>query len=289
VSLIGSLPGVGGELADVNGHASRRTLAPVPESPPATPRSTPLGDRHYVCSDCRGAFTARRRGALPKRCLPCKASARCSMADCSNRLWAGDLCDTHARRAGIKKKRVDRPNASCSRCGRPAWRGRSSLPLIVCRPCRREAFPLTGGQRGPRAPMRSVVCECGTTFSTRHRSQRWCTTACRLTHADRAKNRRRSTDQFRRTGRPYQRLREQVLSEEQRCWICKGPFFGSWPMPLAATLDHIIPLSKGGSVLDRSNCRAAHLRCNAARGDRTVDQAGREFYFAGVGWVSVEV
>ncbi|MGW0633441.1 HNH endonuclease [Streptomyces sp. NPDC002758] len=39
-------------------------------------------------------------------------------------------------------------------------------------------------------------------------------------------------------------------------------------------LDHEVPLSKGGSLLDPANARAAHRRCNSARGNRlTTPQA----------------
>ncbi|WP_309095297.1 HNH endonuclease, partial [Streptomyces sp.] len=36
----------------------------------------------------------------------------------------------------------------------------------------------------------------------------------------------------------------------------------------AFTLDHAIPLSLGGDLLDPANARSAHRRCNSARGNR---------------------
>jgi 5-methylcytosine-specific restriction endonuclease McrA len=45
--------------------------------------------------------------------------------------------------------------------------------------------------------------------------------------------------------------------------------------PLAFTLDHLVPLSKGGDLLDPINARSAHRRCNSRRGNRmTVKVAG---------------
>ena len=40
-----------------------------------------------------------------------------------------------------------------------------------------------------------------------------------------------------------------------------------WPDPLFATIDHVIPLAKGG-LHERSNLACAHLRCNTTKGDR---------------------
>ena len=44
-----------------------------------------------------------------------------------------------------------------------------------------------------------------------------------------------------------------------------------WPHPLYATIDHVIPLSRGrskGGVHERSNLVCAHFTCNVRKGDR---------------------
>jgi 5-methylcytosine-specific restriction endonuclease McrA len=53
------------------------------------------------------------------------------------------------------------------------------------------------------------------------------------------------------------------------CQICFEPIypFLRWPDPLAASLDHIIPISKGGNHT-RDNAQVSHLRCNLVKGDR---------------------
>lgn len=84
-----------------------------------------------------------------------------------------------------------------------------------------------------------------------------------------------------RNGRPYRRLCEQQRSLGLPCWLCghniayeiKGPLAGKHP--LAFTLDHLIPLSKGGDLLDPANARSAHRRCNSARGNRTTIKQAR--------------
>ena len=74
-----------------------------------------------------------------------------------------------------------------------------------------------------------------------------------------------------RNGRPYRRLVDGLRRRGDPCWICGH----SIPPGLDArhalsfTLDHLIPLSRGGDLLDPANARAAHRKCNSARGNRT--------------------
>ena len=42
--------------------------------------------------------------------------------------------------------------------------------------------------------------------------------------------------------------------------------------PMAATIDHVVPLARGGRH-SYGNVKAAHLRCNSSRGDRDVRRA----------------
>lgn len=68
---------------------------------------------------------------------------------------------------------------------------------------------------------------------------------------------------------------------ERDLWICQICFKKvnrrlRYPNPLCASLDHIIPLSKGGSH-SRQNCCLAHLRCNVSKQNRCVPQQTRLF------------
>ncbi|NBW15562.1 MAG: HNH endonuclease, partial [Caulobacteraceae bacterium] len=61
-----------------------------------------------------------------------------------------------------------------------------------------------------------------------------------------------------RSGRPWRRVRAYVLQRDGGiCWLCKRNG--------ADSVDHVIPLSKGGDPLDPANLRAAHLKCNGRR------------------------
>ncbi|MER7046769.1 HNH endonuclease signature motif containing protein [Streptomyces jumonjinensis] len=74
-----------------------------------------------------------------------------------------------------------------------------------------------------------------------------------------------------RNGRPYRRLVDAQRALGLPCWICGHNIDGKLDgkrHPMAFTLDHLIPLSRGGSLLDPANARSAHRRCNSARGNR---------------------
>jgi len=82
------------------------------------------------------------------------------------------------------------------------------------------------------------------------------------------KERQRRRDRSRRPGwqrydAAYRAAREQVLAEEDRCWLCHEP--GDERDPLEA--DHVVPKAHGGTD-DRSNLRAAHRSCNRRRARR---------------------
>lgn len=62
------------------------------------------------------------------------------------------------------------------------------------------------------------------------------------------------------SGRTWQRIRRQVLATSDICWICGQPG--------ADSVDHKIPLARGGTN-DRHNLAPAHMHpCNRAKGDK---------------------
>lgn len=82
-----------------------------------------------------------------------------------------------------------------------------------------------------------------------------------------------------RNGRRYRRLCEQQRALRLPCWWCGDQIryditgLKAGLHPWAFTLDHLIPLSKGGNLLDPANARSAHRRCNSSRGNRTTTTA----------------
>ena len=68
----------------------------------------------------------------------------------------------------------------------------------------------------------------------------------------------------------YEAARQKILKTQTICGICGKPVDFSFrnPHPLAPTVDHIIPVSKGGHPSDISNLQLAHRCCNRAKADK---------------------
>lgn len=72
-------------------------------------------------------------------------------------------------------------------------------------------------------------------------------------------------------GHRRRQVRAQVLAEETHCWIC-GLLVDKTlrtPHPQSPEVDELLPVSLGGSPIDRANCRLAHRLCNIRRGNGT--------------------
>jgi 5-methylcytosine-specific restriction endonuclease McrA len=67
--------------------------------------------------------------------------------------------------------------------------------------------------------------------------------------------------------------REIFERDQWTCQLCQRPVDDTiaWPAPLSPSLDHIVPISKGGDH-SRANSRLAHLACNSSRGNRGDDE-----------------
>ena len=62
------------------------------------------------------------------------------------------------------------------------------------------------------------------------------------------------------------RVEEIVVRDAGRCGICGEPISrANYPDPLSLSIDHIVPLSRGGAH-SPWNVQVAHLACNVAKG-----------------------
>jgi 5-methylcytosine-specific restriction endonuclease McrA len=87
--------------------------------------------------------------------------------------------------------------------------------------------------------------------------------------ADRARDARRGSPASRGNDARYRRLRAAILARDGGiCAWCRGP---------ARTIDHLVPLARGGTA-DEANLVAACARCNSAQGAarRAIPPAGVE-------------
>lgn len=90
-------------------------------------------------------------------------------------------------------------------------------------------------------------------------------------------------------GHTRDKIRERVIREETHCWLCghevdktirfaqgqhkqncNKPYCDGCVLhPMSPEADEIMPVSKGGSHIDRNNIRLSHRICNQRRGNRT--------------------
>lgn len=213
------------------------------------------------CRGCRQPFPIGERERNPR-------------VWCSNscRRWAilhpGEVRPTHRVCVGCGSDITSRPGQAkwCSKKCRETVHGtRRSSPLAVA-PC---ALP-----------------ECGAEFQPFRDGQRCCSEKHgkllynRESRADgRQKaewndkrrdnyHRRRALKKATSTGEPV--LLAQIAERDRwRCSLCKKAVNPKlkWPHAKSPSLDHVVPLSKGGAH-DPSNVALAHLGCNTAKNNR---------------------
>lgn len=64
------------------------------------------------------------------------------------------------------------------------------------------------------------------------------------------------------------RVADLAARDGWRCWLCEGEIDPTAVpnSPAAATVDHVVPRSRGGAT-EPANLRLAHRRCNGVRGN----------------------
>lgn len=182
--------------------------------------------------------------------------------------WCSESCRQWANRNPGQAR-----DRTCAECGDP-------LPRLARRYC---SLVCSGRARG--IPYRDQVphdCQhCGVTFTTHRPNVRYCSDQCQRNaahkrHRERhpqvwtdarrdAYHRRRARKQAAATGRPV-RMAEIRQRDADTCGLCGDPVGNErWPHPLSPSLDHVVPLSRGGAH-DPDNVQLAHLSCNVRKG-----------------------
>ena len=68
----------------------------------------------------------------------------------------------------------------------------------------------------------------------------------------------------------YTKNKKTILASQDTCGICGQPVDKSLrpPHPMSPTVDHIIPIAKGGHPSDMANLQLAHWMCNRQKSDK---------------------
>jgi hypothetical protein len=178
--------------------------------------------------------------------------------------------DAFARAQRAREARRPRTIRLCRSCGHRLYPGTNISDRTICVPCQRRAArwsvaqarldkALSSSSLDPGIWSAGPCLICGTLFVGR-RPRRTCSQACSL--------QRRLAAKAKRHGYRRQLI---FVRDNWLCQICRVPVDQSVkpPHPLAPTVDHRIPLARGGPS-DPSNLQTAHFICNSAKRDLLV-------------------
>lgn len=201
-------------------------------------------------------------------------------------------CAVRARRAG-RLHEFTAPPRSCVRCAAEFFTSSRGSNRYCTRPCRKQAIK-EAAAASRLALVSGRLCRCLAPISLTARSDaRFCSTACQQAAwyaendarlrvkacawkatnrelANEYEHRRRAVKQ----GAAAERIDLAVVwdRDEGICWICDVQIDPALigPDPWSRSLDHVAPLSRGGSHT-YSNVALAHLRCNISKRDKVLD------------------
>ena len=76
----------------------------------------------------------------------------------------------------------------------------------------------------------------------------------------------------------YQKAKKIIFASQSVCGICGRPvdFDKKFPDPWSATIDHIVPVIKGGDPTSLENLQLAHSYCNRQKSTKLVELRVKE-------------
>jgi 5-methylcytosine-specific restriction endonuclease McrA len=213
--------------------------------------------------------------ATPRRCQHCGREFKPKQADRTT--FCGRECAyAHTRAAKLERAdRLARERAAalqrqCRVCG-AVFAGRTSRATICSAECQKvdgrarfRASWVSARETNPTVT-KQCVC-CGRGFDTNFRAARraFCSRACARRHE-------KSERRYRKRGAfvaPVRRA-DIIARDHGLCQICGEPvdLTARAPAPRSPSLDHIVPLARGGTH-EPGNVQLAHFLCNSLKGDR---------------------
>lgn len=214
---------------------------------------------------CRRHYTAARRP--PRKEQPPRPVIACAIDECTKAAKVRGWCGAHYqrwRRFGHPAFHPPAPERVCSVrdcravpnargwCSAHYYRWMTYGDPLVSRNAPRRLLK----ERQPFPPRPCIVC--GRSFDPGFSAARkYCGKLCKPSG--------------RIAGSVNKRTWVERLGAEDgwSCWLCDSSIDPAlyWPDPRAGSVDHVVPVTRGGTD-ERSNLRLAHLHCNTARRDK---------------------
>lgn len=235
---------------------------------------------------CSGHYQRLRKYGDPLGSAPRK-SPTCTVADCSKPTQAREMCSRHLSlwyRHGSTADRINRHPLlkHCAGCDGIYPRDAENFYVhrsnadgldAYCKPCalRRRRAWLALNRQVVNARRRDAYWN--DPEQERERSRRWVKdNPEKAREVSRSAQHRRRAVKVSATAERFHPI-EIFDRDRWRCGICgKGISKAlAYPDPMSVSLDHIVPLARGGDHT-RANTQAAHLRCNLRKHCGGVDQ-----------------
>lgn len=226
----------------------------------------------------------------------------CSIDGCSKAHRARGLCASHYNQAH-QPNRHAKVEVACAHCGEPCLKERSSRrPRQFCSFDCRDLWRFAETRASKRQvallaprPRLARLIEAALSSKPPTRARTWvagkcrvcamsfvckwgsatCSAACQAIHyrdlKREAHHRRRAL--ARNAYRAPVNRHEVFALAGHECMLCGTPMEmdKSVPHPLAPTIDHIVPLARGGTH-EPANVQAAHFLCNATKSDMRFEE-----------------
>jgi hypothetical protein len=131
-------------------------------------------------------------------------------------------------------------------------------------------------RNGTQRPIHKRICKgCAENFITRRKEQVYCSTQCNRWMREQMKRetaRRRGESEWNAAGRPTWKARI-YYGNKGICQLCFQPIDLTldYPNPMSFSIDHIVPVSLGGTH-KLKNLQSAHLLCNSKRGNKPIGE-----------------
>lgn len=188
--------------------------------------------------------------------------------------YCGDMCRLEGRRSRGRVHETPTVDKVCTYCNAPFTVPRERAVQVYCG-SRCGYLAILASKRKPHEATKRKCDGCGAEFeypASYKVQKRFCSMVC--------SRRVRGRDQERRRRARMRGVHTEAVDFAQlcrrdrwKCQLCGEPVKrkAQVPDPLSPTLDHIIPLAKGGTH-EAKNVQLAHFRCNALKRDRELGQ-----------------